>query len=67
MGSTDFILSAVRFQFRGAKLARIFVLRRTGELGSTDLVLSAVRSSFAGRNWLEFSYCGGLENGVLRI
>ena len=32
MGFTDFILSAVRFLFRGAKLASVVVLRRIGEL-----------------------------------
>ena len=32
IGSTDFILPAVRFQFRGTKLARFVVLRQTEEI-----------------------------------
>ncbi len=46
MYSTALILSAVRFQFRQAKLARIVVLRRTEEMYSTALILSAVRFQF---------------------
>ena len=33
MGSTDLVLSAVRFHFRGAKLTRFVVLRRTEGIG----------------------------------
>ena len=48
MGSTDLVLPAVRFLFRGTKLARVVVLRRAEELGATGLILSAVRFLFRG-------------------
>ena len=46
LGFTDFILPAVRFQFRGAKLARIVEIGGLRKLGATDLILSAVRFHF---------------------
>ena len=53
-------MSAVRFQFRGAKLARFVVTGGLRELGSTDLVLSAVRFLFCEAKLARFVVSGGL-------
>ena len=58
-GSTDLILSAVRFQFRGAKLARIIENGGLGEIGSTDFILSTVRFQFRGAKLARVVEIGG--------